>query len=434
MTVNTNRNDMANASIEISCKAEDYDKFFTQVAKETSKNMNISGFRKGKVPIKLVKQRYAKELENDTENKIMIEAFEKGLKDMGLSKKDVISQPSFSNYNKKNDNSITATMKISLTPIFVLEDYKALLPEIKTKKITAKAVEDRLNSMAHEKAPMKNIEDRAVQNDDYVTIDFAGYIDGELFEGGKSSGHLLHIGSKQFIGNFEDQLIGAKIGDSKEVNVTFPDDYAKEELKGKQAKFDVKIHSIQVKAKSKLTDKIIKEIFPDDADITLESAKEKIKKELKTAKYQEHFFDDLKPIFIKNLLEKHTFPLPELVVEKELELLLNDKVAKFSKEDLDKLKDNKEEQDKLKDNNRKEAEERVKATFIINEIAKKERIEINDNEVMQRVYLQALYAGQNPDEYIKKYEESNMLPGVKMMLIEESVINMLFTKKLEEGK
>ena len=434
MTINANRTDMANATIEISCDTKYYDKIFGQIATQTSKNMNMSGFRKGKVPIKLVKQRYAKELEGDAENKIITEAFEKALKDMGLSKKDVISQPSFDKYDKKDDNSITATMKISLNPVFVLEDYKALLPDITTQKIPDKDVEAKLTSMVHEKAPMENIENRAVQNDDYVNIDFVGRIDGELFEGGKSSGHLLHIGSKKFIGNFEDQLIGAKIEDSREVIVTFPDDYAKEELKGKKATFDVKINSIQVKAKSELTDESVKAIFPDNEKMTVDTARKEVRKEMENEKYQGHFFDDLKPVFIKNLLEKHDFPLPELVVEKELELLLNDKVSHFSQEDLDKIKDNKEEQDKLKEEHKEEATERVKATFIINEIAKKERIEISDDEVMQRVYLQALYSGQNPDDYIQRYKEANMLPGVKMMLMEERVISTLFTKKLEESK
>lgn len=425
---------MANATVEISCSSQDYDKIFDTIAQETSKNMSIAGFRKGKVPMKLVKQRYGKELQGDVENKIMLEAFETALKDMGLTKKDIISQPSFTNYDKKDDNSMTATMKLSLIPIFVLEDYEALLPEIKTQKVDDKDVEDRLLAMAHEKSPMENVEDRAVQNDDYVNIDFKGSIDGELFEGGKSSGHLLHIGSKKFIGNFEDQLIGAKIGDNREVSVTFPDDYAKQELKSKEAKFDVKINSIQIKTKPEITDEVVKSLFPDDENTTIESAKEKIKKDLENAKYQDHFFDDLKPVFIKSLLEKHSFPLPNLVVEKELELLLNDKVSAFSQEELDKLKDNKEEQEKLKQEHKQEAEERVKATFLITEIAKKERIEIDDNLVMQRVYMQALYAGANPDDYIKQYEEANMLPGVKMMLMEESVINTLFTKKLEEGK
>lgn len=434
MTIKAHRDDMANATIEISCDTEYYDKVFGNIAKETSKNMSISGFRKGKVPMKLVKQKYAKELEGDADNKIILEAFEKGLKDMGLNKKDVISQPSFSSYDKKDDNSIIATMKIALTPIFVVGDYKTFLPEITTQKISDKDIEDRLLAMAHEKTPMENIEDRAVQNDDYANIDFKGYIDGELFEGGKSSGHLLHIGSKKFIGNFEDQLIGASIGDTKEVHVTFPEDYNKKDLQGKKVKFDVKINSIQIKAKPEITNEVVNDLFPDDENITVDAARKKVQKELETTKYQDHFFNDLKPKFMKTLLEKHNFPLPSLIVEKELEMLLNDKISGLSEEDLAKLKDNKEEQDKLKEKHKEEAEERVKATFIINEIAKKERIEIDDNSVMQRVYLQALYAGENPDEYIKRYEEANMLPGVKMMLVEESVINSLFTKKLEEGK
>ncbi len=434
MNINAKRSDMANAIIEISCDAKYYDDILGDAAKEAAKSMNISGFRKGKVPMKLVKQRYAKELESDTENKIMANAFDKGLIDMGLKKSDVISQPSFEKYDKKDDNAIEAIMKVSLAPIFVLEDYQALLPDIAKQEVDDKEVDDRLNAMASTKAPMTNVEDRAVQNDDYANIDFDGYVEDVAFEGGKASNHLLHIGGKQFIGNFEDQLIGAKVGDTREVNVTFPDDYTKEDLKGKKAKFDVKINSIQIKAKPEIDDAMIAELFPDTKVATIDDAKEHIKKELETTKYQEYFFDELKPIFVERIIEKHDFPLPELVVEKELELLLNDKVSHFSKEDLDELKDNKEKQDELREEHKKEAEERVKATFIISEIAKKERIEVDDNEVMQRVYMQALYAGQDPNEYIKQYEEANMMPGVKMMLMEEKLINTIFTKKLEESK
>lgn len=433
MVINASRTNIANAVIKVDIEADKYNKMFAVVAKEAAKNVNISGFRKGKVPIKLVKMQYSKELSSDTENKIVTDAFEKGIKELGLSKNDVIAEPQFTKYEKNDDNSMEIEMKVALSPIFSLGDYKSLLPEIKKQKVSANEVVERLNTMLNAKADTIEVKDRAVQNDDYVNIDFEGFIDETSFEGGKASDHTLHIGSKTFISNFEDQLIGAMAGDTKDVNVVFPDDYNKDDLRGKKVKFVVQINSIKVKEKKELNDENLKILFPDDENISVKEAKDAIKKELENEKYNDHFFNDLKSIFFDNLLKEHDFPLPDLIVEKELDLFLNEKVSKYSKEELDKIKDNKEEIEKLRDEHEPEAMKRVKTTFILSEIAKNEHIEVDENEVMQKVYMNALYSGGNPEEYMEQYKKSNMQDAFKMMIIEEKIIYTLFTAKLKTG-
>jgi len=431
--IKATRINISNATITVDISADEYSKKLDDVATRTSKTISMAGFRKGKVPVKLVKQHYAKALEEDVQNDIVSGAFNDGLKELGLNKDDVLLEPKFEKFDKNDDNSMHIEMKVSLKPIFSLSDYVSEIPEILTQDVDDSEVEKTLKEMANGKAPMLDITDRELQNDDYADIDFDGYIDDKQFDGGKSQGYSLHIGSKSFIGNFEEQLIGMKIDDSRDVNVKFPDDYNSVDLQGKDAKFIVKLNFIKAKGKVDLSDEVAREIIPNQKDdFTLSDAKVKIKEDLVAQKYQKHFFNDLKDTFINNLLSAHDFPLPEIVVEEELANLLNEKVSTYNEDELKKIQDNKEEQEKLREENREDAEKRVKATFIISEIAQKEHIQVSDDSVTQRLYLNALYTNQDPEAYIKQYQDSNMLPGIKMMMVEESVINHLFNKKVKE--
>ncbi len=430
MGFNAKKVDEANAIVTSTIAKEVIDKSFNKMAIQASKEMNVAGFRKGKVPVAVVKQRHGDKILQDAEGDALRALFSESLKELEITNEDIIGEPAITKFDKKEDGSIEVEVNFAIKPAVELGDYKALLPEVKTKKVMAKDVNERLDDMAKQSAPLAKIKrKRAVKDQDHAVIDFEGFVDNVAFDGGKAEKHTLQIGSNSFIPGFEDQIIGMKYEEEKDVVVTFPKEYQSADLAGKEATFKVKLHEIHEKTAAELDDEFAKQVLQGEEGATMETLKEKIKDQIKTEKKSLYYRDELKPAYLDALVKELKFALPESVVDQEINVALNNKVREYKEADLKKLQENPKEVEKLRDELRDDASDAVKATFIVDALAKAEGVEVSDQEVSQVIYYEAMQMGQNPQEAIKMYEEKGYLPAIKMSMVEDKVMTKLLDEK-----
>ncbi|QDF29793.1 trigger factor [Halarcobacter anaerophilus] len=431
MEFNAKRVDEANAVITSTISADTVEKSIDKIAKQAAKTMDVQGFRKGKVPVAVVKQRYGSKLREDAQSDALRDLLTQGLKELDIKNEDLVGEPAISKFDKKDDGSIDVEIKVACKPNIDLGDYKSLVPEVEDKKVDEKEIDSRLEDMAKQSAPLEKIKrKRMVREGDFAQIDFEGFVDDKAFDGGKAEKYVLEIGSGSFIPGFEDQIIGMKYEEEKDVVVTFPENYQSKELAGKEAVFKVKLHEIQEKVPAELNDDLAKKMLPGEEDATLETLKSKIEEQMKAEAKGSYYREELKPAFLDKLVTELNFALPSSVVDQEINFALNNKVRTMTEEEIKGLQEDASKVESMRDELREDAEKSVKATFIVDALAKAEGVEVNDQEVTQVIYYEALQTGQNPQDVLKRYQDAGYLPAIKMSMIEDKVITKLLDEKL----
>ena len=431
MEFNAKRVDEANALVSATITKETVEKNLDKVAKQAAKTMNIQGFRKGKVPVNVVKQRYADKLLEDAEGDALREVLDAGIKDLKIASEDLIGEPSITKFDKKEDGSIEVEISIASKPKIDLGDYKSLLPAVEDKEIDAKEIDARLEEIAKSSAPLAAIaKKRAAKDGDHAVIDFEGFVDGVAFEGGKAEQYPLQIGSGSFIPGFEEQVIGMKYEEQKDIIVTFPEAYQAANLAGKEATFKVTLHEIQEKTAAELNDEFAQKMLPNEENVTIDTLREKIKEQMKSEAKGTYYRDELKPAYLETLVEKLQFALPTSVIDQEINYALNNKVKTMNEDEIKVLQENPSKVEEMRNELKEDAVNSVKATFIIDALAKAEDVKVTDQEVMQVLYYEAMQMGRNPQEVVKQYQEAGYLPAIKMSMIEEKVISKLLDEKL----
>jgi len=424
MNVTTNKIDAANATVTATISNDEVSANVEKIAKQLAKTTNIPGFRKGKVPVSAVKKQYGDKLIQDAESESLRDVLTAGLKDLGVANEDMIGEPQISKFDK-GEESIAVEVTVAIRPNIDLGDYKKLVPEYKTPKITAAAVKERIDELAMQQAELVTVdEDRALVDGDTALIDFEGSIDGELFEGGAAQGFALTLGSNQFIPGFEEQVVGMKKGEEKVIKVTFPENYGGEALAGKDAEFKVTAHEIQEKKKPRHDAKLAAKMLPGEEEATMDKVKEQVQTQMENEE-KSKLFADLKPELLEALVEKTEVALPKFVVEQEMDMALNKKAQSMSEDEIKELQENADKVTELREEGREEAERSVKATFIIDALAKAEGIVVEEQEVMQTIYFEAMQSGQDPAAVYKQYQESGYLPAVQMAMVEDKVLSKL---------
>ncbi|MCH5313080.1 MAG: trigger factor [Helicobacter sp.] len=432
MNFTTKRINSANAVVNGSIALKTLEEKFNKVIQKIAKNAKIDGFRKGKVPAQVIKTRYKEQVEQDAQQEAIQDFLESALKELGIAPRELVGSPVIAKFDKQDDK-IELEIKVSVTPSFELDKVEEYVPEVKLKAITKAQIDERLEEIAKNRAPLNEVtEDRALQKDDTANIDFEGFVDDKAFDGGKAENFNLLIGSNQFIPGFEDALIGMKKGEKRSIKVTFPTDYQAEHLAGKEARFDVSLHKILQKETPKIDDAFAKSIAGEES--TLETLKSMVKNQLEIEQKNELYNKELKEKLVEALLQNIRFDLPDLIVEQEMDILFRNTLSQLAPEEFEKLKNNEEEAKKQREAKRDEAQKSVQITFIADALAKKYNIIINDDEVMQRIYYEAMMMGQDPRAAFEHYQKNNILPAIKMTMIEDRVLHYLLDKKFESTK
>jgi trigger factor len=434
MTFKTNKIDDANFSIIGTISAKAIENTFDKMVKQTAKTIDIQGFRKGKVPTAIVKQRYGDKITQDAQSEVLKDILDDGLAKLELKTENLVSQPDITKFDIKDDKSIDFEIFLHGKPKVDLKDYKSLVPKMKMPKVTKKEIEEELNKLALQDAPLEKIKrKRAVKSGDFVVIDFEGFKDEVPFDGGKAENYSLEIGSNSFIPGFEDQIIGMKYDEAKDIELTFPENYQSKDLAGAKVIFKVKLHEIQTKVSTQLDDEFAKKILPQEENATIEILENKLKEQLFAQKKNQYFNDDIKQKYIQELVKNIDFAVPNSIVEQEINQALNNQAKDMSEDEIKTLKEDAKALEKLQKKLKPEAINSVKATFIVDNLAKAENIEVSDQEVTQTLYYEAMMNGQDAKQLIKQYEDANYLPIIKMSMIETKVMNKIFDEALEKS-
>jgi len=430
MEFNAKKENEANAVITATVKNETVKVNVDKIAKQAAKTMDIQGFRKGKVPVAIVKQRYGTKIVQDAEGEAIRDILDAALKELGIENSKLVGEPAITKFDKNENGDIDLEIKVSCQPDIDLGDYKALLPEIPAVEVTDEEVDKRLEELASQGAKLEKIKrKRMVKSGDHAVIDFEGFKDGVAFEGGKAEKHTLEIGSNSFIPGFEDQVIGMKYDEEKEINVKFPDEYQAKDLAGADVVFKVKLHEIQEKVAQEINDEFAKKMLPQEEDATVDTLKEKVKEQIKAEKLNKLYTEELKPAYLETLVEKLDFAVPASILEQEINNALNAKAREMKEEEVKELQENADKLKELTEEVTPEATNSVKATFIVDALAKAQNVNVTDEEVTQTLYYEAMMMGQDGQALIKQYQEAGYLPAIKMSMIEQKVITKLLDEK-----
>ena len=433
MDVKTNKINGANAEVSAAITRADIDSRIEKIAKELTKTATIAGFRKGKVPVSAIKKQYGERLVQDAEAEALRELLNKGLDEMGIANDALIGEPQIAKFDKKED-IIDVLVKIAMRPEIDLNDYSNLIPEFEKPAVSDEEITKRIEELAQAQAAFVNVEeDRALVEGDTALIDFEGFVDGEAFEGGKAEGFSLTLGSGQFIPGFEDQVIGMSKGEEKTIDVTFPENYGGEKLAGKPAQFKVKVNAIQEKEAVSIDDELAKKMLPGDEEANVDTLKAKVKEQLESEALSKLYNDELKPKLLETLVDALNFDLPEFIVEQEMDMALNKKAREMSEEEISEIKENAEKVKELRETFRDDACNSVKATFIIDALAKAESISVEEREVMQTIYFEAMQMGQDPAQAYEHYQKSGYLPAIQMAMVEDKVLSQLLNSKIKDA-
>jgi len=433
MEIKSNKINGANAEIQATISMDEVNANIDKIAKNLAKTAKIDGFRKGKVPVSAVKKQYGERLVQDAEAEAIRDVLEQGLKEMEIDNASLIGEPNISQFDK-SDDKIEVTVKIAMRPAIELGDYAAMAPEVEKPVVSEKDVETRINEIAQNHAPLEDIKrNRKMKAGDTAVIDFEGTVDGVLFEGGTAENFSLLLGSGQFIPGFEDQLIGVKRDESVIVQVTFPADYGSEELAGKAAEFKVKVNQVQVKGEVELNDELAGKLLAGQENATMEELTKQVRLQMEAEALSKLYNDELKPALLESFVTGLKFDLPEFVVEQEIDMALNKKAGTMSEDEITELKENADKLTELRETFREDAEKSVRATFIIDSLALAENVKVEEQEVMQTIYYEAMQMGQDPQAAFDQYKKAGYIPAIQMSMVEDKVLSSLLNAKIKEA-
>jgi len=360
-------------------------------------------------------------IEQDAAGQVFQDFINAGIKEGNLDVKSILGQPGLKKYEQQDD-CIYFEVEVAVSPeINVDIDYKDISPTYTRPIANPEAVEAKLVEYAKNQAPFTKLEKaKPIENGDVAVIDFTGYIDNELFEGGSAEKFNIKVGSNQFIPGFEEQLIGMEYGEQKDVIVSFPKDYSADDLAGKEAKFVVKLHEIQEQKAETIDDAFAQKVL-QKPDATLDTLKEQFGEQVTAEELSQIYMSELKPKIVAALLEKFDFTLPNNIVEQEIDAKVREKTRGFSEEQHKAYMEDKGKFKELRESVRDEARKSIKIALIVEALAKKEGIDVHEQEVIAALGYQATMTGQDPEALLKYYQDNNLMTSAKMGLTEDKL-------------
>ncbi len=375
-----NKIDTNRVELEVVVDAETFEKGLAAAFKKQSKKISIPGFRKGKAPRAFVEKYFGKEVfYEDAVNALYPDALDEAVKEAGL---EVIQDKIDFDVKEVGPQGFTFTAALTTKPEVTIENYKGIEAVKKSAEVTDEDIDAEIKKVQERNSRMVTVEDRAAQNDDIAVIDFEGFLDGEPFEGGKGENYSLTLGSGQFIPGFEEQIVGHNTGDEFEVNVTFPEDYQAEELKGKATTFKCKLHEIKMKELPEVDDEFVKDVSEFD---TLADYKEDLKKKLAESKEKEAA-DDLENQLIDKLVELVQGEIPEAMYENKIADSIREFGYRLQSQGLNLdtyMKYTGMNVDQMKEGFRPQAERQVKLRLALEKIAALEELKAGEEDLNQ---------------------------------------------------
>ena len=410
---------MAKLTVEVS--AED---FKAAIKKAFNKNKNrfaIPGFRKGKAPQAMIEKMYGEGVfYEDAADEAINASYAEAMKESGL---DIVSRPEVTIEKIGKDEPFVYSALVTVKPEVTLGQYKGVEVEKADASVSAEDVEAELKKVQEQNARLLTVEDRGVEDGDQTVIDFEGFVDGKGFEGGKAEDYPLTIGSHSFIDTFEEQLIGKKIGEECEVNVTFPTEYHAADLAGKPATFKVTVKEIKVKELPELNDEFASEVSEFD---TLDEYKKDVEKKLAEKKEIEANSKNEDAVVAK-VFENATMEIPDKMIDAQAENMVQDMARRMQSQGLSLdmyLKYTGMTVEQMKEQARPDAEKRIRTRLVLEAVAKAENIQISDEKVDEEVAKMA-EAYKMEVEKLKSYMSESDVKQMKEDLAVQQAVDLL---------
>ena len=410
---------MAKLTVEVS--AED---FKAAIKKAFNKNKNrfaIPGFRKGKAPQAMIEKMYGEGVfYEDAADEAINASYAEAMKESGL---DIVSRPEVTIEKIGKDEPFVYSALVAVKPEVTLGQYKGVEVEKADASVSAEDVEAELKKVQEQNARLLTVEDRGVEGGDQTVIDFEGFVDGKGFEGGKAEDYPLTIGSHSFIDTFEEQLIGKKIGEECEVNVTFPTEYHAADLAGKPATFKVTVKEIKVKELPELNDEFASEVSEFD---TLDEYKKDVEKKLVEKKEIEANSKNEDAVVAK-VVENATMEIPDKMIDAQAENMVQDMARRMQSQGLSLdmyLKYTGMTVEQMKEQARPDAEKRIRTRLVLEAVAKAENIQISDEKVDEEVAKMA-EAYKMEVEKLKSYMSESDVKQMKEDLAVQQAVDLL---------
>jgi len=364
-------------------------------------------------------------VEQDAASAAFKEFIEAGVKEAKIDVESLLGQPALKKYEQKEE-SVYFEVELATSPFVDTSiNYEDAIPAFTKPTADTNAVEEKLAAFAKQQAPFKAIQSpKALEDGDIAVIDFTGYLDGVAFEGGSAERFNLKIGSKSFIPGFEEQLVGMEYGEERTINVPFPTDYQSAELAGKETQFVIKLHEIQEQKADEPDDAFAKKILNDE-NATLQTLKDRFADQVISEEVSRIYMAELKPKIVAGLLAKFEFTLPNNVVEQEIDARVTQISRGFTEEQHKTYSADKGKFMELRESLREEARKTIKIALIVEALAKKEGIDVHEQEVHAALGYQAMMTGQDAQELLKYYEENNLMKSAKLGLTEDKLFGMM---------
>ena len=388
------------------------------------KDAKVDGFRKGHVPADVLEKKFKKEIEGEILNHIISEEYRKAVEENNLSPIADIKLEKYEN----NEDNVEVVFTIPVLPEINLGDYKSVKVEKEALDVNDEKVNAEIEIMRSNAGKLKEVaDDEAAKDKDVANINFEGFVDGEAFDGGKAEGFDLTLGSKSFIDTFEDQIIGHKKGDEFDVNVTFPEEYHAENLKGKPAVFKVKVNSIKRKEEAELNEDLAKELGYDSVEDLKAKTKENLIKREETRIENEY-----RGKVVDAVVDTVNFEIPEAVVEREIQFQINRFAQQLQMQGMSLnqyFEMTGQDIEKMRESIKESAEKSVKRDLVLTEIAKAENVQATEEEVNAELDRTALMYGMDREGLIAEVRKSGnyarFIDEIKYQIINRKTVDLL---------
>ncbi len=397
----------------IGVPAQEIDQAVQKRLQETARTVRLNGFRPGKVPMSVVKRRFGASIRQEVVGEVMRDNYIKALQEQDVNP---AGWPSFEPKTMEEGKDLEFVATFEVLPEIELGDLSKIEVEKLASEVTDKDIDTMIDNLRRQQASMKSVK-RKSKNKDVVTIDFKGFIDGEEFEGGAAEGHKLTLGSGQMIPGFEKGIVGAKAGEELEIEVTFPEDYHNEDLKGKPAKFEIKVNDVEEPQLPELDAEFFKKfgIEAEDEAAFREEVKKNMERELKQA-----LSNKVKNDVVDGLLANTELEIPTALIDQEIDRLRQDAVQRFGGQvDFKQLpKEIFEEQ----------AKRRVKTGLLFQEVVKKNDLKADAAKVEEKIQeIASTY--EQPEEVVAHFNSNpEQKAQIESSVLEDAVVDFVLSQ------
>lgn len=408
--------------LSVEVDAQELEKALDQAFRKVVKKVNVPGFRKGKVPRPIFEKRFGVEsLYQDALDILLPKAYPEAVEQTEI---EPVDQPEIDIDQLEKGKPFIFKATVTVKPEVKLGQYKDLEVPEKDFNVTDEEMESELKRMQERQGELIAVEDGQVEKGDRVILDFEGFVNGEAFEGGKAERYNLEVGSGQFIPGFEDQLVGMKAEEEKDVNVTFPEEYQAEELAGKDATFKVKLHEIKRMQLPQLDDEFAQDVSEFD---TLDELKDDIRNRLKEQKKNEEE-SYKRNTLVEKAAENAEIDVPDVMVEHEIDHMVQHFQQQLQMQGINLEQYSQftgQEVSEIREQFREEAGKKVRANLVLDTIAQEENIQVSDDEVEDELKKLAEQMGRDTDEVRRLLQNQGGMDQVKQELKTRKTIDLL---------